>query len=211
MSIKCGYCKERHPSIDQVRACASKDAGTVLAPPAPQPYPGAQVGQALASEKQVRFIEKLLAERPSLEGTITNPAALTKRAASLVIDNLLKQPKENKTSHRPTAEPVAETIEDGFYVSTDGAKVFKVQVAVHGNGKLYAKEMDTDTTGFNYVPGLITKVRAGVADGTIEKLTLERAKELGKLYGICCRCARTLTNEDSIEAGIGPICAGKGF
>ncbi len=42
-----------------------------------------------------------------------------------------------------------------------------------------------------------------------QELTLELAKEYGKLYGQCMICGRTLTNEDSIEAGIGPICAGK--
>ncbi len=41
------------------------------------------------------------------------------------------------------------------------------------------------------------------------KMTLEEAEEFGALYGFCCRCGRTLTDENSIEAGIGPVCAGK--
>ncbi|UVK63844.1 hypothetical protein SEA_LILYPAD_40 [Gordonia phage LilyPad] len=40
-------------------------------------------------------------------------------------------------------------------------------------------------------------------------LTLEEAQNFGKLYGFCVRCGRTLTDEGSKAAGIGPICAGK--
>lgn len=34
-------------------------------------------------------------------------------------------------------------------------------------------------------------------------------REIGLLTGSCCICGRTLTNEESINGGIGPICAGK--
>ncbi len=40
-------------------------------------------------------------------------------------------------------------------------------------------------------------------------MTLEQAQEFGKLYGVCCRCAADLTDEDSIARGMGPVCAGK--
>lgn len=36
----------------------------------------------------------------------------------------------------------------------------------------------------------------------------QTAKEYGKLTGICCCCGRELTDPNSIEQGIGPICAG---
>lgn len=42
-----------------------------------------------------------------------------------------------------------------------------------------------------------------------KKLTLDEAKEFGHLYGICCNCLRDLTNETSIELGIGPVCRTK--
>ena len=35
------------------------------------------------------------------------------------------------------------------------------------------------------------------------------ARATGKLTGQCCCCGRTLTDPESIEAGIGPICASK--
>lgn len=43
----------------------------------------------------------------------------------------------------------------------------------------------------------------------IEENGVEAAKRIGLLTGTCCVCGRSLTNEGSIEAGIGPICASK--
>lgn len=43
----------------------------------------------------------------------------------------------------------------------------------------------------------------------VEERGLEAVKEIGMLTGNCCVCGRTLTAEDSINEGIGPICAGK--
>lgn len=43
----------------------------------------------------------------------------------------------------------------------------------------------------------------------IEAEGIDAAKRIGKLTGVCCVCGRTLTNEGSIEEGIGPICASK--
>lgn len=107
------------------------------------------------------------------------------------------------------AQPSAE-LEDGFYelpgidVNDPAFRIVKVQHAVHGSGNQYAKELNVGTGKFEYVAGLISKVRA---EGT--NLSLERARELGQLYGICVRCGATLTDEDSIAAGIGPVCATK--
>ncbi|QNJ55355.1 hypothetical protein SEA_LITTLEFELLA_44 [Gordonia phage LittleFella] len=41
------------------------------------------------------------------------------------------------------------------------------------------------------------------------KLSPEDAARFGQVYGWCGRCGRTLTNEDSKKAGIGPVCAAK--
>jgi len=41
----------------------------------------------------------------------------------------------------------------------------------------------------------------------VEARGLEAVKEIGIATGRCCVCGRTLTDEGSIEAGIGPVCA----
>ena len=42
-------------------------------------------------------------------------------------------------------------------------------------------------------------------------MSLKEAKKFGQLYGVCCVCGAVLTDEVSIERGIGPICERKGF
>ena len=96
---------------------------------------------------------------------------------------------------------VNDRVEDGFY-EADNGRIVKVQTAVHGSGRQYAKLLDTEDGSFDYAG------RGPLAWG-LTPLTLERAQELGQLYGVCMRCGRTLTDEGSIAAGIGPVCAGK--
>lgn len=107
----------------------------------------------------------------------------------------------------PVARPVKrEAItQDGMYKL--GETIYKVQKAVHGSGKLYAKRLVVDTSvqpahvSFEYEAGAVSRLSAS------DKLTLEEAKAFGALYGTCCVCGRTLTDETSIAEGIGPICA----
>ena len=161
-----------------------------------------------ASPKQVAFIEKLAAER--VGGTLyvkTQCNAwkvdcvekLSGLAASNVIGVLLKEPKKEQA---PKA--TVKVAEAGIYLF-DG-KVYKVQRAVRGSGNLYAKVLVTvagEKGRFVYAPGMVTKLSPS------DKMTLEQAKEFGALYGVCCSCGKTLTDEKSIEASIGPVCAKK--
>jgi hypothetical protein len=101
-------------------------------------------------------------------------------------------------------------ITDGYWTFQEDNVdwVAKVQESL-SSGRLYAKRLITDEASnkavFEYEAGLIFKLQKLNA----VPLTLEKAKELGHLYGRCMICGRTLTNEESIEAGIGPVCAGK--
>lgn len=88
------------------------------------------------------------------------------------------------------------------------SEIFKVQRAVHGSGNLYAKRLlanpDRRIATFEYFRGGMVILRQ-----IGRPMLLEEAKKFGALYGICCVCGRTLTDENSIEAGIGPVCASK--
>jgi len=96
--------------------------------------------------------------------------------------------------------------EDGMYKM--GNTIYKVQWN-QTHTALYAKELKVQGEGhdaevwFDYAPGAVRNLRPH------HKMSLEEAKEFGALYGTCCVCGRTLTNEESIEAGIGPICGSK--
>ncbi len=132
--------------------------------------------------------------------TTAGAKPLTKQGASKLIEWLGSLPFTRTTTATASGE-----LEDGFYEFPDGP-IAKVQHAVHGSGNQYAKLLNTETGKFEFVPGLIGRVRR---EATL--LPLERAAELGKLYGICICCGRTLTDETSIANGIGPICQAKWF
>jgi hypothetical protein len=189
-----------------------------------------------ATEKQLDFLLRLAIERGiNLRGDDQLSAALdklTKREASEMIEKFLRIPKiqapvktaapvePNAPAARkplPNGTPVAE---EGMYlVSLDGGPVmsiYKVQRAVHGSGKLYAKVLVIDTEPvrdadgtviepaechFDYAPGVIYRLRPE------HKMTIEQMKNFGALYGSCCFCAKTLTDEDSIHNGYGRKCA----
>lgn len=90
--------------------------------------------------------------------------------------------------------------EEGIYRNNLG--IFRVKTNV-GNGRRYAEKLDIETQKFEYYKGAVTRLRPET------RLTLEEAKAFGAMYGFCVACGRTLSNEYSIAAGLGPICASK--
>lgn len=124
-------------------------------------------------------------------------------AAVLKCADREEAPKAGPLSVDPKFEVVDQRADkDGFYKR--GEIIFKVQVAVHGSGNLYAKRLVVEEFGhasWEYAPGVITTLLDS------ERLSLEDAQAFGRLYGVCGVCGRTLTDEASIAAGIGPVCA----
>jgi hypothetical protein len=150
-----------------------------------------------ASDKQIALIVRLGAERGR---TYRDEllAEMTRSEASELIDGLVALPRVAQTTG-PAAE-----LEAGIYRVDD--VIYKVQKAVHGSGRMYAKQLVIDGPGsahFEIAPGAIHEITSE------HRMSLEEAVSYGQLYGVCVRCGATLTDETSIEAGIGPICAGK--
>jgi len=154
-----------------------------------------KAGTTGASDAQANFIRSLWADKGMPGDVEAVIAALPdKRTASAMIDNL-----KSHESLRPE-RPQAAELEDGIY-KIDG-QVRKVYHTVHGNNTQVAKAWDEDSRSFEYVG------KRGLKGLTpAHKMTLAEAVEFGSIYGICCNCSRTLTDEHSIEAGIGPVCA----
>lgn len=158
-----------------------------------------------ASPAQLGFLRTLAAEQGEEVQT-----SYTKDEASDEITRLLKARDEAPKGQVRTSGRVTE---DGMYRTPEG-EIYKVQIAVHGSGHLYAKKLvklDEPKVGKTFV-----KTHDFVMEsGAIRKLTpamkmsKEQAQEWGKLYGSCCRCGKTLTKEASIDRGMGPVCAGK--
>lgn len=172
-----------------------------------------------ATEKQIKFLISLCSERGVDLTVITgqpefDASKISKKDASAMITDLLNSPKVAAPVKPGTSEtPKPAEITEGMYrVSLDnGPKmtIYKVQRAVHGSGNLYAKRLMVDDSvtpadvWFEYAAGVVRRLRPE------HKMSLEDAKRFGALYGTCCVCGRTLTDEKSIEAGIGPVCATK--
>lgn len=148
-----------------------------------------------ASPKQISFIESLLEKR---ETSLTiDPSSLTKSEASALIAELLNAPyKSARSEYAPTP-----TVEEGMYRRPSDNAIFRVMTAKTSSNR-YAKKLDQENGGWDYEKGAIYTLKPEFA------MTLDQAKEFGVESGVCCVCARTLTNPDSIAAGIGPICAG---
>lgn len=163
-----------------------------------------------ASEAQMAFLRTLAEEHGEEIRT-----SYTKAEASNEITRLIGL-REAQTPAR-TARTTRVT-EDGLYRTPQG-EIYKVQIAVHGSGRLYAKKLTkldeprelkrgTRTHEFVRAPGAITQLTPAM------KMTMDEMKQLGsdpqsQLYGTCCNCGMMLTDETSIAEGLGPVCGGR--
>lgn len=107
----------------------------------------------------------------------------------------------------PTPTPIGWTMADsGIYQEPSSGRIFKVYESVK-SGRILCKYLVVDK-----VRNKGKFVYMGLASRFVQhewKMTEEDARKFGKVYGICCVCGRTLTDEESVANGIGPICAGK--
>lgn len=148
----------------------------------------------LASEKQIAFFERLYAERDfdipqiHLMHECAQIGTLTSSAASRGIDILLGLPK------KLVVHEDGETLGEGYYWQE--GLIYKVQTS--GAGRLYAKVFSEH--GYEYAPGAMRHLT------TATRLTLGQAAEAGVKTGRCVICAKELTDPESVERGIGPVC-----
>jgi hypothetical protein len=171
----------------------------------------------LRTEAQVNFMDRLIEQVAALDPAAGSKAAhytdgMTEHGrwtpgrtgnASSWIDRLKAKIAELKAAQAPAAPA---ELEDGIY-ELDG-NIYKVVHAVHGSGRQYAKVLvpaldEGDGWSWEMSRGTVAKLTPAM------KMGLERAKELGRIYGVCVRCGAVLTDEESIAAGIGPTCRGK--
>lgn len=119
-------------------------------------------------------------------------------------------------ARRKPARSTAPTVGQGIYVMTtdDGEVVYRVEPS-KSSGNLYAKRLvegvnDADW-GWAYERGGIFTISEAVANGTGRQLSESEASAYGKRTGRCVCCGALLTNDLSIDLGIGPICRKRWF
>lgn len=172
------------------------------------------VGGRPASQKQVDLIEKLLGEKVTdgtkYAGRTTVPASLTSRDASAAIDDLFKLPR--KSTQTRTFEPLPE-VHEGRYALDFGAdhdginqiRFYKVDRPTEGRwaGRTFVKRLESDQevrVSFGETKDVLARIAAN------EQEAMER---FGRETKTCGHCGRRLTNDESRDRGIGPVCAAK--
>jgi hypothetical protein len=170
---------------------------------------------ALASPKQIELITSLLSERDlasetrvawnarllTLHGDPAEVAALTRDKASTLITYLFGLPVFE-------AKPAAvDAVPAGHYALPDdkgGVDFYRVDRPTEGRwaGKVFVsiQHGDDHTT--------MSKMGGATVLRRIETIgAAECSKLYGRELGKCGVCGRTLTNDESRAAGIGPVCA----
>lgn len=87
-------------------------------------------------------------------------------------------------------------------VFKQGDNFYKVQQS-RSSDRLYAKEYNGAT--FVYTPGAIYRLTEA------DRLTFEQAAAFGHAHGVCIFCSLTLSDPESAEVGIGPVCEARYF
>lgn len=107
---------------------------------------------------------------------------------------------QRQASKQTVTNPVKEV---GMYRNDDG--VYRVKLSSSGN--LYAMRFDptgeTKADRFVYERGAIKVLTAD------DRMTLDDVVAMGVQFGQCCVCGAELTDEKSVQRGIGPTCAKK--
>lgn len=155
-----------------------------------------------ATQKQFDFIKNLIAERfldeadqnvvqaareLAVEGTFSS------EQASGLITFLLGLPRKADPSDEPEA---------GIYKV--GEKIYRVYLG-QNSGRMLAKRI-------RIIDGEVDYMYAGAARLVVRnavRLSLEEVGTLGVTTGQCMLCGRRLDDPESVDRGVGPICAQK--
>jgi hypothetical protein len=166
----------------------------------------------LASEKQLEFITRLLGERDTC-GTpyamhATAPAHLTSRQASDAITVLLTLPKAGNGT--PADEIAAGVYSNADSVGAADATFFRVYLG-QNSGTMLAKEIMHHSDGPLAEDQYLVMEYRGAATRFVtegfRRLSLEEVGRWGVTTNHCLCCGRRLDDPESVDRGIGPVCA----
>lgn len=106
-------------------------------------------------------------------------------------------------------------VEEGVYLNPESGKFFQVRKA-RGSSRLYAMKLSIYDEGSKYSDGTWERrpqmewiyVTGLIRDIDPEwRITEEQAKAFGDKYNTCIKCGLELSKPESIERGMGPVCA----
>jgi hypothetical protein len=162
-----------------------------------------------ASQKQFDFIKKLLSEREVDERldlqvqynrNLAIVGRLSSSAASELITMLLDAPK--KAAPAPAAAPQRD-LQPGIY--RHGETLFRVYMGQQ-SGHLLVKRVVNDEGSIGYA--YLGNAQRSLPTSAV-RLSVDEVGALGKTFDHCLMCGRRLDDPESVDRGIGPVCASK--
>ena len=169
-----------------------------------------------ASQGQINFINGLVRERDASDEAKRRIAALIangmdKRKAHDVIDYLKSLPKLAKA--QDAAQPQQQIkVPAGRYALEREGRIdfFQVDTPEDGRwaGYVFVKQLFGAPGNFRRQPIKVREQRNAILEA-IAVDPMAAAQRFGHELGICSQCGSPLTNEESIQLGIGPVCRAK--
>lgn len=144
----------------------------------------------------------------ALAGAVKRGEVRTSKQASEMIDALKfikREAAQEKRRSAPKGKAPKAEPNPGMYRDDEGT-IYRVYLGQQ-SGKMLVKQVVGDKASgysYEYMGAAAYRLPAGVTP-----LSLGEAKEWGRMTGTCCVCARRLDNPESVDAGIGPVCAGR--
>jgi hypothetical protein len=160
------------------------------------------------TSKQISLIFKLAAEREITErdeAMVKKTDLLSRRAASKLIDRMMKAPKTG-TLYDGGRELRKYTpkLELGWY-STSSGDVLKISRSSR-SGVHYGSVLSLKDDHYEWVYAG-EAARAALMFDDVHPLTLEAAKTWGKMTGWCCICGTQMMEDASKQIGLHRDCA----
>lgn len=193
-TVRCGHCKARHATVAQVRLCATRNGVAAQVRPwvPAAAKPAAAPAAALPSAPHTSWLDAYRAHHAATTAAPTpTPAEAPAPAPARVAP----------------ARALPAVAAGRYALVIDGVtKFFKVDAPTEGRWQGYTFLSVQAGDELYPVKAFTTKYEVL----TLIAADLKGAMLLyGREIGSCGHCGRTLTNQESRERGIGPVCANK--
>lgn len=171
-----------------------------------------------ATDKQIAFIHKLIGEKDTGHfgedtladlNTVKAGGTLPRKFASELISALLAAPRKQQPKAAPSPSAITKP---GLFVAPNG-EIIKAKPN-QSKTRLYAMAMvgisgerltvsgEIVNWKWRYAPGLVAQLQESW------RMPFDQAAELSIAVGKCLCCGRKLKAAKSVQAMIGPVCAG---
>jgi hypothetical protein len=178
-----------------------------------------RLGDGLITEKQAKWVVDIAETKANVTDAMIKSLSerleqgFAKQAASEFITRYKDWPRKEVTAAAAEAiAPGASTqditdVEAGRYalIHQDGIKFYRVS---KGKGKWAGRTFVDAQASDDFYPVRNPQARKEIL-AAIAEAPYEAMVRYGHELGVCGRCGRTLTDEASRAAGIGPVCASK--